>query len=140
MKTIRPRTSLTHPLHIAEICPAPGMGKVGLTLCPGKTQSWGLTGAWVRDLAIDLDAVAAWNAAAVVTLIEEEEISRLQVPSLGEEVEARHMSWLHLPIRDRGVPDDVFEQAWVHVGEDLRSRLRAGFNVMVHCMGGLGRA
>ena len=140
MKTIRPRTSLTHPLHIAEITPGAGMGKVGLTLCPGKTQSWGLTGAWVRDLAIDLDAVAAWNAAAVLTLIEEEEISRLQVPTLGEEVEARHMSWLHLPIRDRGVPEDEFEAAWMQVGEDLRSRLRSGFNVMVHCMGGLGRA
>lgn len=140
MKTIEPRTSLTHPLKIAEVRPAEGMGAIGITLCPGKTQSLGLTGAWARDLGFDLDAVQAWNAAAVVSLIEEEEISRLQVPALGDEVESRHMSWVHLPIRDRGVPDDAFEAAWVKVGEDLRSRLRCGFNVMVHCMGGLGRA
>src|SRR4051812_25466424 len=140
MKTSEPRTSASHPLQIAEIQPAPSMGKLGLTLCPGKVQSSGLTGPWARDLALDLDAVEAWNAAAVVTLIEEDEISRLQVPTLGAEVEARHMSWVHLPIRDRGVPSEEFERAWEGVGEDLRSRLRSGFNVMVHCMGGLGRA
>jgi len=140
MKTVEPRTSQSHPLQIAEIRCGPGMGKLGITLCPGKVQSFGLTGTWARDLAIDLDAVEAWNASAVLTLIEEDEISRLQVPTLGEEVAARHMSWVHLPIRDRGVPDDAFEETWEHVGEDLRSRLRSGFNVMVHCMGGLGRA
>lgn len=140
MKTIETRTSLTHPLQIAEIRPAEGMGAIGITLCPGKTQSFGQTGAWARDLGLDLDAVQAWNAAAVLSLIEEEEINRLQVPTLGEEVEARHMSWVYLPIRDRGVPNDAFEATWAEVGEDLRSRLRCGFNVMVHCMGGLGRA
>ena len=140
MDTTEPRTSLTHPLQIAEVTPGPQMGKVGLTLCPGKTQSWGLTGAWVRDLGLDLDAVEAWNAAVVVTLIEEKEISRLQVPTLGKEVEARHMNWLHLPILDRGVPEAAFEAAWRQAGEALRSRLRSGFNVLVHCMGGLGRA
>jgi ADP-ribosyl-[dinitrogen reductase] hydrolase len=140
MKTAEPRTSLTHPLHIAEVLAAPTMGKIGLTLCPGKSQSWGLSGPWARDLAVDLDTVEAWNAAAVVTLIEEEEINRLRVPTLGEEVEARHMSWLHLPIQDRGLPDGAFEATWRQVGEALRSRLRSGFNVMVDCMGGLGRA
>lgn len=140
MKTTEPRTSLTHPLHIAEVSPAPGMGKIGLTLCPGKTQSWGLTGAWERDLCLDLDAIVAWNGAVVVTLVETEELERLQVAGLGEAVRDRHMEWLHLPIRDRGVPDDLFEAAWVEAGECLRDRLRCGFNVLVHCMGGLGRA
>jgi ADP-ribosyl-[dinitrogen reductase] hydrolase len=116
------------------------MGLIGLTLCPGKQQSWGLTGPWARDLSLDLDAVADWNAAVVVTLVEPDELERLKVPALGEAVRARHMEWLHLPIRDRGVPGEDFEAAWVEVGERLRDRLRAGFNVLVHCMGGLGRA
>ena len=67
-------------------------------------------------------------------------LSDLQVPGLGEAVRARHMEWLHLPIADRSVPDNAFEEAWIEVGERLRDRLRAGFNVLVHCMGGLGRA
>src|SRR4051794_31507987 len=99
MKTTEPRTSLTHPLQIAEITAGPGMGKVGLTLCPGKIQSWGLTGSWARDLSLDLDAVADWNAAVVVTLVQADELERLQVTSLGEVVRERHMEWLHLPIR-----------------------------------------
>jgi ADP-ribosyl-[dinitrogen reductase] hydrolase len=139
MQNIEPRTSLTHPLHIAEVSLG-GMGKIGLTLCPGKVQSWGLTGVWARDLALDLDAIADWNAAVVVSLVEGDELERLKVPGLGDAVRDRHMEWLHLPIRDRGVPDEVFEAAWAEAGEHLRDRLRAGFNVLVHCMGGLGRA
>jgi ADP-ribosyl-[dinitrogen reductase] hydrolase len=111
-----------------------------LTLCPGKRQLTGLTGAWKRDLGLDLDAIDAWNTAAVLTLVETYELTRLEVPQLGEEVRARHIDWYHLPIVDRGVPDVEFEQAWDQVGEGLRARLRAGFNVLVHCMGGLGRA
>ncbi len=50
------------------------------------------------------------------------------------------MEWVHLPIRDRDVPGAGFEQQWAEGGEALRARLRSGFNVLVHCMGGLGRA
>jgi ADP-ribosyl-[dinitrogen reductase] hydrolase len=134
------RTSVSHPLHIAEVSPASGLGKLGLTLCPGKKQTGALTGAWDRDLELDLDEVEAWNAAAVVTLVESEELQRLQVPHLGDEILARHIDWYHLPISDREVPGEAFEAAWHEVGEGLRARLRSGFNVLVHCMGGLGRA
>lgn len=140
MKTIEPRTSHSHPLQIAEVQPAPGLGKIGLTLCPGKTQSWGLSGSWARDLALDLDVAAAWDAAVVVTLVEPHELDRLQVGGLGAAVRDRHMEWLHLPISDGGIPNEAFEAAWVDTGESLRARLRSGFNVLVHCMGGLGRA
>ena len=134
------RTSISHPLQIAEVTIAEDYGKLGITFCPGKVQSFGQTGAWHRDLELDLDAVAAWNAAVVLTLVEERELILLQVPRLGDAVRARHIDWVHLPIADRGVPDAAFERAWDEVGEGLRARLRAGFNVLVHCMGGLGRA
>jgi ADP-ribosyl-[dinitrogen reductase] hydrolase len=111
-----------------------------LTLCPGKRQVAGLTGAWKRDLGLDLDAVQAWNPAAVLTLVEAGELVRLEVPQLGEEITRRHIDWYHLAIRDGGVPGAEFEEAWRDVGEGLRARIRAGFNVLVHCMGGLGRA
>ena len=140
MKTIQPRTSLAHPLQIAEVVPNLGMGKIGLTLCPGKVQSTGLTGSWARDLSLDVEAISEWNASVVLTLVEAEELARLQVPNLGKAVRDRHMEWLHLPIRDRDVPDAAFEAAWIETGEQLRARLRLGFNVLIHCMGGLGRA
>lgn len=134
------RTTQSHPLQIAAIRPAEGHGLVGLTLCPGKQQANAITGAWHRDLAIDLDAIAAWNAAAVVTLIEPHELEQLRVPGLGGAVSERHMDWYHLPIRDVSVPGEAFEAAWEEAGEALRHRLRSGANVLVHCMGGLGRA
>ncbi len=134
------RTSITHPLQIGAVCPAPGHGRIGITFCPGKKQAAAMTGRWDRDLALDLDAIVDWNASAVLTLVERHELAQLQVPQLGDAVRERHIDWYHLPIADRGVPDATFEAAWVTVGEGLRARLRDGFDILVHCMGGLGRA
>lgn len=139
----RGRTSQSHPLQIAEIRPTLDEtvgGKIGLTFCRGKKQANAVSGAWDRDLTIDLDAIEAWGAAAVVTLVEPHELESLQVAQLGDEVWARHMAWYHLPIRDVAVPDAAFEEAWQIAGEHLRSLVRHGFGVLVHCKGGLGRA
>jgi len=133
------RTSVSHFLQIAEVRVGE-CGSIGLTLCPGKKDSAAMTGGWDRDLALDLNAVRLWNAAAVVTLAEEKELDLLEVPQLGREVVRRHMSWFHLPIVDASTPDAYFEQAWKLHGERLRSILRQGFNVLIHCRGGLGRA
>jgi ADP-ribosyl-[dinitrogen reductase] hydrolase len=59
---------------------------------------------------------------------------------MGRQVRARHMDWFHLPIPDVSVPDAAFEQQWAVISPDLMHRLRAGFDVLVHCKGGLGRA
>jgi len=37
-------------------------------------------------------------------------------------------------------PDQRLETWWVHAGARLREQLRAGDRVLVHCLGGLGRA
>lgn len=134
------RTSITHPLHIADIVTGPGHGRIGVTFCPGKKQPNAATGAWDRDLELDVQRIADWGAVAVLTLIEDHEIRTLKVDGLGEAVRARHMDWLHLPITDVSTPDDRFEAAWQSIGENLRDRLRNGFDLLVHCKGGLGRA
>lgn len=134
------RTSHTHPLQIAEVRPAPGMGRIGITFCPGKVQPSAMTGGWSRDLGIDVDAIAAWGASAVVTLVEDHELTSLNVEGLGDAVRRRHMDWYHLPIVDVSTPCSRFEAEWDEVGEGLRARLRDGFDLVVHCKGGLGRA
>lgn len=134
------RTSLTHPLQIAVVQPGPGLGRIGITFCPGKHQLASATGSWARDLAIDVRAIADWGAAAVLTLVEHHELKALKVEGLGTAVEGRSMDWLHAPIPDVSTPDTAFEARWVEIGEGLRDRLRAGFDVVVHCKGGLGRA
>lgn len=134
------KTSESHPLRIDCVRPEEGFGRIGITLCPGKTYPWGLAGNWERDLALDLDKVEKWGATAVVSLITREEIRDLKVPDLSRAVADRHMEWWHLPIPDGQPPDADFEQAWRAVGPAIRDRLRLGFDVLVHCKGGLGRA
>jgi ADP-ribosyl-[dinitrogen reductase] hydrolase len=134
------RTSETDPLRIDFVHASPEIGGVGITFCPGKKQRWSISGEWSRDLGADIAAISASGAAAVVTLVEQAEIDRLSVCSLGEEVIGAHMAWYHLPIRDVSVPCGRFEREWSAVGPALRACLRDGFPVVVHCRGGLGRA
>jgi protein-tyrosine phosphatase len=134
------RTSQTHPIQIAEVRATPRHGCIGITFCPGKVDPCAMTGAWARDLETDLDAIAAWGARLVLTLVEPSELIALRVPALGAEVERRGMAWRHLPIADHSVPGDAFEVAWVSEGREIRNLLEEGSNVLVHCKGGLGRA
>lgn len=134
------RTSLTHPLQIAEVRAGAAHGRIGITFCPGKQDRAAATGAWARDLALDLDAIAAWGARLVLTLVEPAELVALKVPTLGDEVQRRGMDWRHLPIADFSVPTEAFEQAWLTQGREIRTLLRGGADVLVHCKGGLGRA
>src|SRR5260370_41717967 len=113
------RTSLTHALQIAVVTAGPDFGRVGITFCPGKYDPHAMTGAWDRDLALDLDTIRDWGAAAVITLLEPEELTLLRVEQLGEEVLRRDMLWFHLPIADVSIPDARFEQKWDIAGEEL---------------------
>lgn len=133
-------SNINNPLRIAEIETVPGGGRIGITFCPGKKQNDGLSGRHDRDLTEDLDAIARWNAAAVVTLTEQFELEDLQVPTLGEEVRRRFMEWHHWPISDYSIPDTAFEAVWPENSRRLRNLLEAGSRILIHCKGGLGRA
>ncbi|WP_462119126.1 cyclin-dependent kinase inhibitor 3 family protein [Methylorubrum extorquens] len=114
--------------------------KIGVTFCPGKIQRESVSGGWDRVLRTDIRSVADWGAVALVTLIEDHEIEVLQVRGLESECRLHGIDWLHLPIPDVLIPTEAFEASWATVGEGVRSRLRNGFNILVHCKGGLGRA
>ncbi len=91
-------TSHSSPLIIASVQGVACNGTVGMTLCPGKQQPNALSGAFQRDLSLDLDRVQSWGAAAVVTLMSQDELSALKVAQLGDEVENRGMLWFQLPV------------------------------------------
>jgi hypothetical protein len=134
------RTSQTHPLQIAEVSAGAAYGRIGITFCPGKHDFLASTGVWERDLLLDLDAVSAWGAKLVLTLVEPAELRALKVPHLGKEIQSRGIEWRHMPIEDYSVPGEAFEQQWLTQGREIRSLLRSGNDVLVHCKGGLGRA
>src|SRR3954465_5616293 len=134
------RTSQSHPLQIAEVSVGAGLGLVGVSFAPGKKQPGAISGSWHRDLATDLDAVAAWNAAAVLTLVEPHELEALDIADIGQQVHQRHMEWHHWPIADVSVPSAWFEKTWKNEVSSIACILQGGSNVLVHCKGGLGRA
>ena len=66
-------TSENNPLRIAEVRPRPDHGRIGITLCPGKKDDGGMSGRHDRNLAVDLDAVRDWGAAAVARSLSAEQ-------------------------------------------------------------------
>lgn len=132
-------TSLNNPLIITSVEVPNGQGHIGMTICPGKHQQNALSGQFQRDLALDLDLVKSWGASAVVSLMTDEELASLHVEALGTDVEARDMHWFQLPIIDQAMPDELFERRWVYAGLRLRTLLRSGKRILVHCRSGLDR-
>lgn len=131
------KTSLTDPLRIATVAPPDMSGVIGLTLCPGKKDPGR---GWNRDLDTDLAAIRKWGAEIVATLVERHELDLLDVVQMPDAVARHGMRWVHLPIRDVWVPDQEFEAKWVNAGPELRTVVRRGGSILIHCRGGLGRA
>ncbi|MBF0266913.1 MAG: cyclin-dependent kinase inhibitor 3 family protein [Gammaproteobacteria bacterium] len=133
------RTSETHPLRIDAISSDKFSGKIGLTLCPGKYQLDGITGQWHRDLNSDLYKIKQWPAKVLISLMQKEEFAEYKVPNIGIKAEEYGIQWFHLPIYDRGVPDEEFELRWEELTKNLQELLITGHNIVFHCLGGLGR-
>ena len=130
------KTSQNCPLQIGELQVTTGQGLLGLTLCPGK-KDHGRN--WNRDINEDLQVIKKWGATTVVSLIEDYEFAMLHVESLGRDIGALGMDWIHLPIVDVSIPDNRFETRWDSYGPKLHARLDAGERILVHCRGGIGR-
>jgi ADP-ribosylglycohydrolase/protein-tyrosine phosphatase len=135
------KTSESHPLRIDAVGITGVDGKIGLTFCPGKKQASALTGVWDRNLDIDLDRIRDFGAKALVTLMEDSELEKVRVPGklLESKSVSRGIDWHHLPIKDVHIPDESFETLWTYTGARLRRHLIDGENLVLHCMGGLGR-
>lgn len=138
---IRTRTSESDPLRIATIELTRAKGRIGLTLCPGKHEIESTRGhAWARDLDLDMQAIVAWGASHLVTLLRDDEFIALKVEQLPKRAQAAGLLWWHLPITDHSAPDEAFESAWIAAGPILRAALEGGESLVIHCKGGLGRS
>ena len=131
------RTSISHPIRVAEL--SVGNGVLGLTFCPGKHGNSLFGEPWARDLSLDLSALDAWGASALVTLMEPHEFDLLRVSDLGTMTERAGMDWIHLPIPDVSIPGQEFPWIWSNLTKSLQRRLKDGEKIILHCRGGLGR-
>ncbi|MDH1792817.1 cyclin-dependent kinase inhibitor 3 family protein [Stenotrophomonas sp. GD03819] len=134
------RTSHTHALVIGTLPVGANGGAIGITFAPGKYQEAAMTGAWARDLDLDLDSIVAWGARHLISLIEEWEFEELRILGLPERAAAHGLLWYGLPITDGAAPDTRLLEPWQSLGPKLTGSLLAGEKVIVHCKGGLGRA
>ena len=107
-------------------------GHVGVASCPGLTAGPEHRLACRRDLERHLDAVRAWGAVAVLTLLEDLEMLEAGVGMLGAAVEARGLEWHHLPVARGHASDPRFERFWRITRLRLREHLRRGGNVLIH--------
>ena len=115
-------------------------GRIGMTPCPGTARFSSARESWQPAIGDDFDVIAAWGAAAVLTLLQSAELTRPALADLRSHTGRRGMASYHLPIRDGSVPATEFEARWKEVGGTLRGLLAERRDVLVHCMGGLGRS
>jgi protein-tyrosine phosphatase len=115
-------------------------GQLGLTLAPGKkTDEKDVQ--WERDLETDLERLKEeYGVGVLVSLMERDEYSDLQIPELFQKAEEQGMEVLYLPIPDYGVPNAPEDDNYRPFIEDIASRIEGGETVIVHCRGGLGRS
>lgn len=117
----------------------PGSGGViGMTSCPGKQDDFFFEPS-VSRLEADVKTISSWGATVLVTLMELIELNVLQITNLPEKLAEYGIGWIHLPIRNRALPDGEFEAVWSKVGGELRSILNNGGKIVIHCQEGIGR-
>lgn len=130
------RTSLSHPLIINTL--RLSNGELGLTFCPGKKQADAMTGAWDRDIDLDIAQVKLWGATTVISLLEDFEYSELQVDNLPS-VYASNFRWFSLPIPDKCAPDTQWLDNWLSIRQIFKDELAGKGKILIHCKGGFGR-
>jgi ADP-ribosyl-[dinitrogen reductase] hydrolase len=135
------KTSTSHPLRIDSVAVGRACGRIGLTFCPGKKQTDAQSGVWDRSLDDDMNAIKAFGAAALVTLMPDSELQSLHVSpdQIRDKASELGIEWYQLPIPDAGIPDEGFELSWADAGRHLRTLLKDGKIIVIHCKGGLGR-
>lgn len=105
-------------------------GRMGLTICPGR-------GDHGRSLDADLEAICATGASNLLCLVTSGELEWAGVADLPDAAARHDLDFHHAPIVDQGVPT---AETMAELVDWVRRRLDAGEDVVIHCMGGLGRS
>lgn len=107
-----------------------GEGRMGLTLVPGRRDHQ-------RSIDADIDALSRAGIDAVLCLLAEDEFARYGVDDLLGRYRHAGFDVLHLPTIDGTAPGD---QALATAMNWIGQHLAAKHSVLIHCVGGLGRA
>ena len=115
-------------------------GQISLSCCPGRAAAWLLPSVSQRELERDIATIARWGARALVSLLDEVELSRLHLRRLPDVAAAAELMWYHVPLSVGALPDAEFDRTWTPIGLRLHEILRNGGKVAIHCRDGRERA
>jgi protein-tyrosine phosphatase len=115
-----------------------------------KPDLFWIPGSWRGKLAVAArprggdwleDEVSAWRKAGldvVISLLEKDEASELELAREGEAAESNSVQFISFPIPDRGVPASTRDA--LALLSSVAAALEEGKNVAVHCRQGIGRS
>lgn len=92
------------------------------------------------DYAGDLEHLASWMPAMVITLATPEEITAANADGLGADVQDHGTRWVHFQIAPGDVPEVAGGETWDQISERARRALRGGGRVVVLCGDGGARS
>ncbi|GIU05201.1 MULTISPECIES: protein phosphatase [unclassified Shewanella] len=100
------------------------------TPCPG-TKDAGLAGS--------VSTLKQAGAVAVISTVTPEEMIKLDVANLGDEIQAQELTWFTLPIEDDCAPAEDFDAAFTKTKQQIMSLIDDKCTLAIHCRGGSGR-
>lgn len=92
------------------------------------------------DYKGDLAHLHDWRPALVISMATMPEMVGDAAEMLGSDLQDYGTRWMHLPVRDLGVPDAETEERWSLASNAALAALRGGGRVLIHCRGGCGRS
>lgn len=107
-----------------------GAAKVGLTWLPGRRDAG-------RSLDEDIQSIRGQDVRAVICLLARDEFARYGVEGLLQAYQRAGLEVLHLPTLDQRPPS---RSELTVAAEWIQERVERNANVLVHCVGGIGRA
>jgi len=128
---IKDHTQRTNRLRIDFMSlPDAGYGRIGMTILPGRRDR-------DRNLEEDLSTIRESGVTAILCLNTENEFQDYGVSGLKEAYAENGFDARYVPIVDQAIPTRSEMKATT---EWMETQVRAGKNILVHCVGGLGRS
>lgn len=116
-----------HPFNLLKLSSG---ARFIFTPCPGTKDT---------SLSDAFDTLVEAGADAVITLLTNDELEALSVPTFSSEAAQKNFDWYQLPIEDECEPAKPFQQAWANAKDALMALLKDKKTVAIHCRGGSGR-
>eukprot|EP01066_Platyproteum_vivax_P007710 Platyproteum_vivax@DN3082_c0_g1_i1.p2 len=126
------------PLNVTWLpCDVFPNGRLGFCMAPGRKKEKKFH-VWQRSLKKDVKRLSSNQCDMLVTLLSDREMKNIKNEGLFATSRVQGISTVHFPIKDKWIPEDMFE--FHQLICTIQQELGLGKNIVVHCNGGKGRS